>query len=111
MRVGVVFLFSLTGIPPTAGFMGKFMLFRAAFAAGYQITVVVAVVCSTISAWYYLGVAKRMYMQDSQDDAPATSCAITGETGLQAVLAVCLAGAVLWGIFPQSLLFWINVYF
>lgn len=109
--VMLVFLFSLTGIPPTAGFMGKFMLFRAAFAAGYQITVVVAVVCSTISAWYYLGVAKRMYMQDSQDDALATSCAITGETGLQAVLAVCLAGAVLWGIFPQSLLFWIDVYF
>lgn len=109
--VMLVFLFSLAGIPPTAGFMGKFMLFRAAFAAGYQVTVLVAVVCSVISAWYYLGVAKRMYMQNSQENCIETSCIIKGERGLQTVLAVCLTGVVLWGFFPQTLLLLINVYF
>lgn len=58
-------------IPPTADFMGKFMLFKEAFSAGYTIKVLVAVLGSTISARYYLGVARRMYMQDAPANHPA----------------------------------------
>ena len=107
----LVFLFSLTGIPPTAGFMGKFMLFKEAFAAGYTMTVLVAVVSSTISAWYYLGVARRMYMQDAPANHPAPVQAASGGAGVRAVLLFCLAGVVLWGVFPQWLLTWVHVFF
>ena len=109
--VMLVFLFSLTGIPPTAGFMGKFMLFKEAFSAGYTLTVLVAVVSSTISAWYYLGVARRMYMQDAPANHPAPIQAASGGAGVRAVLLFCLAGVVLWGVFPQWLLTWVHVFF
>ena len=107
----LVFLFSLTGIPPTAGFMGKFMLFKEAFSAGYTVTVLVAVISSTISAWYYLGVARRMYMQEAPANHPAPIQAASGGAGVRAVLLCCLTGVVLWGVFPQTLLSWVHVFF
>jgi NADH-quinone oxidoreductase subunit N len=59
-----VYLVSLTGIPLTAGFVGKFYLFNAAVAAGWVTLAVVGVVMSVVSAYYYLGVVVVMYMRD-----------------------------------------------
>ncbi len=61
----LVFMFSLTGIPPTAGFIGKFNIFMAAINAGYTWLVVIAVIFSSISAYYYLRVVMNMYMKES----------------------------------------------
>jgi NADH-quinone oxidoreductase subunit N len=60
----VVFMLSLAGFPPTAGFAGKFYLFSAAVDAGYVGLAVVGVLNSLVSVYYYLGVLVPMYMAD-----------------------------------------------
>ncbi|MGO9611958.1 MAG: NADH-quinone oxidoreductase subunit N [Dissulfurispiraceae bacterium] len=64
----LIFMFSLTGIPPTAGFVGKFYLFLAVINAGYAWLAIVAVIFSAISAFFYLRVVMLMYMKDPQRD-------------------------------------------
>jgi len=59
----LVFMFSLAGIPPTAGFIGKFYIFMAAINAGYTWLVVIAVIFSAISAYFYLRIIMNMYMK------------------------------------------------
>jgi NADH-quinone oxidoreductase subunit N len=61
-------MFSLAGIPPVAGFFGKFFLFTAAGAKGYYILVLIAVLNATISLYYYLRVVKAMLID--QSDTP-----------------------------------------
>ena len=97
----LVFLFSLTGIPPTAGFIGKFYLLKAAFAAGYTLTVVGAVLFSAISAYFYLRVVRYMYMTDPQQNA-----SVQYSIGMIVALGLCLIGVVGLGLFPGSLLDW-----
>ena len=66
-------LFSLGGIPPLAGFMGKFLLFAAAAQKGYYGMVVFAALNSTISLYYYLLLVKEAYItQPSFDNKPLT---------------------------------------
>ncbi|MDI6729357.1 MAG: NADH-quinone oxidoreductase subunit N, partial [Thermodesulfovibrionales bacterium] len=65
----LIFMFSLTGIPPTAGFIGKFNLFMAAIKAGYAWLVVIAVIFSAISAYYYLRVVMNMYMKEMKQES------------------------------------------
>src|SRR6185295_20192826 len=57
-----IFMLSLAGVPPTAGFAGKLALFGAAVNAGYVGLVVIAVMNSVVSVYYYLGVLVQMYM-------------------------------------------------
>ncbi len=65
----LVFMFSLTGIPPTAGFIGKFNIFMALINAGYAWLAVIAVIFSSISAYYYLRIVMNMYMKDMEEEA------------------------------------------
>jgi NADH-quinone oxidoreductase subunit N len=60
----LLFLLSLGGIPPTAGFMGKLYVFAAAVNAGYVWLVVVAVLMSAVSLYYYLRIAMQMYLRE-----------------------------------------------
>lgn len=62
----LVFMFSLTGIPPTAGFVGKFYLFMSVINAGYTGLAIIAVIMSAISAYFYLRVVMLMYMREPQ---------------------------------------------
>jgi len=61
-----VFMLSLAGMPPTAGFAGKLALFRAAVDAGYVGLVVIGVLNSVVSVYYYFGVFVKMYMTDGE---------------------------------------------
>ena len=97
----LVFLFSLIGIPPTGGFMGKFYLLQTAFTAGYTLTVLAAVVFSAISAYFYLRVVRLMYMAEGQNNR-----AVNYSPGMLAALTLCLLGVLGTGIFPGSLLAW-----
>ena len=63
----LVFMFSLTGIPPTAGFMGKFYIFMSAINAGYTWLVIIAVMFSAISAYFYLRIVMYMYMKEPKE--------------------------------------------
>lgn len=64
------FLLSLIGVPPTAGFFGKFYIIRATLDANYTGLALIAVVNSAVSAYYYLGVMVKMYMRDPAPGAP-----------------------------------------
>ncbi len=64
-------MFSLAGIPPVAGFFGKFFLFTSAAQSGYYILVLVAVLNATVSLYYYLNVVKAMFI-DPNDNPIAT---------------------------------------
>jgi NADH-quinone oxidoreductase subunit N len=66
-----IFMLSLAGIPPTAGFTGKLALFAAAVNAGYVGLVLIAVLNSVVSVYYYLGVLVQMYMADGTREVVA----------------------------------------
>jgi NADH-quinone oxidoreductase subunit N len=63
-----VFMLSLTGIPPTLGFVGKFYLFRAAIAGQVYLLAVIGVLTSLVSAYYYLRVVVTMYMREGEPE-------------------------------------------
>jgi NADH-quinone oxidoreductase subunit N len=99
-----LFLFSLAGIPPTGGFMGKFYIFSAAIKEGYIGLAIIGVINSVVSVYYYLRVTVAMYM-----DAPA---AVTdGETQALVfspalILAIFISayGVLSLGLFPSGYL-------
>lgn len=62
-----IFMFALAGIPPTAGFMGKLYLFTAAVKSGYVSLVVIAVVASGVSVYYYLRIMVALFNQDGNN--------------------------------------------
>ena len=71
----LIFMLSLGGIPPLAGFIGKFFLFSAAVSAGANLgllwLVILAIAMSAVSFYYYLRVLKAAYVLDAAEDAPA----------------------------------------
>lgn len=94
-----VFLFSLAGIPPTAGFFGKFYLFKAALDANFVYLVVIAVLNSALSVYYYLRVLVIMFMQ-KEDELPAVKWSLP----VSLAFVICAVGIIYFGIFPKSLL-------
>ncbi len=94
----VIFLLSLGGIPPTAGFIGKYLLFAAAVQSGFGWLAVIAVLMSAVSMFYYLRIVVAMYLRDSDAEAPA------GNTGLRLVAGFCLAATLILGMMPSPLI-------
>jgi len=95
-----LFLISLTGVPVSAGFVGKFYLFRAAVNAGYVSLALVGVVMSVVSAYYYLRVVVFMYMREA-GDAP-TWGPVTWWSALG--LAAAAAAVLGLGVYPGPVL-------
>jgi NADH-quinone oxidoreductase subunit N len=91
----LVFMFSLTGIPPTAGFIGKFYLFMAAVKAGYAWVVVIAVIMSAISAYFYLRIVMYMYMRE-----PKTELRLATSPALSLALLLTTVAVVGIGVLP-----------
>jgi NADH-quinone oxidoreductase subunit N len=80
-----VFMFSMAGIPPLAGFFGKYFVIGAAIQGGYVTLAVVGVLASAVSAYYYLRVIKVMYFDaglGALDARPASISVILAGTGL-----------------------------
>jgi NADH-quinone oxidoreductase subunit N len=96
-----LFLFSLAGIPGTAGFMAKLAVFRAGLEAGQVFLVVVAVISSVIAAFFYLRVTVAMIMDDEPADlASQPPAAMT--LGAQTGLALTGAAVVVLGVLPGT---------
>ena len=91
-------LFSLAGIPPLAGFTGKFFLFSIASEAGYHWLVAAAAINSTISLYYYLRIVRQMYIEPVPDGEHRL--ALSPAVGSTLMLTV--AGTVLLGIVPAA---------
>lgn len=87
-------LFSLAGIPPFAGFFSKFFVFMAAFQAGHQLLVFIALVNTIISLYYYLLIVKAMYINKSDAPIPA----FRSDNYTRFALALCTLGVVGLGI-------------
>ncbi|RLD24518.1 MAG: NADH-quinone oxidoreductase subunit N [Bacteroidetes bacterium] len=88
-------LFSLAGIPPVAGFFGKFFLFTAAASEGYYFLVFLAVVNVTISLYYYLLVVRAMFLRKSENPIPFFKSKIYMRLGL----LITVIGILVLGIY------------
>jgi NADH-quinone oxidoreductase subunit N len=95
-----LFLLSLAGISGTVGFMAKFTLFLAAVHAGFVPLVIIAVLATVVSVYYYLRIPVLMYMRDPGDEKPR----MTISTGEGFVLGVCALAVVFLGLFPNHAL-------
>jgi len=97
-----VFLLSLAGLPPTAGFLAKVFVFQAAVSAGLEWLVILAVTASVIAAFFYLRVLVLTYMQEPEpeeaDDRPAAALAPGLAIGLAAAVTLIL------GVLPSLVL-------
>ena len=96
----LVFMVSLTGIPPTAGFIGKFYVFMAAVQAGLSWLAAVGLIFSAISAYYYMRVVMLMYMREPEASA-AESSHLVPSPALSIVLACAVAGVIIFGLYPS----------
>lgn len=94
-----LFMFSLTGIPPTAGFSGKYYLFWAAVEADLIWLAVIGVLTSVVSAFFYMRVVVAMYFSDSSADFPSHLYPT-----LATALIVTAAGTLVLGLWPDPLL-------
>ncbi|MGZ8365070.1 MAG: NADH-quinone oxidoreductase subunit N [Nitrospira sp.] len=98
----LIFMVSLAGIPPTAGFIGKLYVFMSAVEAGLPWLAVVALIFAVISAYYYLRLVMVMYMREPVDQS-STSPRMVMSPALSIVLACAVAGVVIFGIYPNPL--------
>jgi len=92
-------LLSLTGLPPTAGFMAKLYIFNAAVQADLVWLVIVAVLNTAVSAFYYLGVARQMFTGDAEGRAEVSAPIVT-----QGVLVTAALGVLAFGVYPIPLI-------
>ena len=95
-----IFLLSLGGLPPLAGFVAKFYIFSAALKEGYLILVIIAVLNSAISLYYYLKVIVFMYMKE-----PVKPFNITLSPMTLLVIAISVFGTIQLGIYPDPIIF------
>jgi len=92
-------LLSLTGLPPTAGFIAKLYIFNAGVRADLVWLVIIAVLNTALSAFYYLGVARQMYLGEG-DDRPS----VATRPATEAVLLAAAAGVLVFGVYPIPLI-------
>lgn len=97
----LVFLLSLAGVPPLAGFIGKLYIFLAAIDQHLYTLIIVGLVNIIISMYYYLVVVKKMYINEPTDPAP-----ITVSAPMKAVVFAGLAGTLILGIYPKPFIEW-----
>jgi NADH-quinone oxidoreductase subunit N len=94
-----IFMLSLAGVPPTAGFMGKFFLFSAAWESGLGALALAGVLTSAIAAFFYLRVVVRMFMHEPVRDLQPLLY-----RGLTVSIAVAVVGTLLFGLLPMPIL-------
>jgi proton-translocating NADH-quinone oxidoreductase chain N len=102
----VVFLLSLTGIPPLAGFFAKLYVFSAVIEKQAYFLVLAAAVNSAIAAYYYLRVIHQMYFVPSDETAP-----VKVGPAIQIALYLLLAGTLILGLMPQPFLDYFSTLF
>jgi len=100
----LLFLLSLAGIPPLAGFIGKFYLFAAVMKEGFLWLVVVGVLNSIVSLYYYLQVVRQMYIIPPRTEEP-----VPVSPALSGALLIATIGVLLFGIYPTPLVELIRV--
>jgi NADH-quinone oxidoreductase subunit N len=95
-----VCLLSLGGLPPTAGFIGKWYIFSAAVSAGYYTLAIIGVLTSVISVFFYLRVVVMMYMSDRDAAVARPPISVVG----MAALSLAIVAIFYLGILPAQVL-------
>lgn len=93
-----VFMISLAGVPPTAGFIGKFYVFTAAWESGYGALVLIGIITSAIAAFFYLRIVVRMFMHE-----PVREIQPLLYRGLSIGIGVAVVGVMLFGLIPAPI--------
>lgn len=94
-----LFMLSLAGFPPTAGFFGKLYLFWAAINSGYVLLAVLAVAASMIAVYFYLRIIVMMYFRDEEEEI-----AIDMNRGMTTIVTVSTVVIVIVGLYPSGLM-------
>jgi NADH-quinone oxidoreductase subunit N len=92
----LIFLLSLAGIPPTAGFIAKYYLFAAAIETGHNVIAVIAVLNAAISIYFYLRIVVSMFMRDATEKT-----GLAYSPGITVALAVAIFFTMLIGLYPD----------
>ena len=98
----LIFLLSLAGVPPLAGFIGKLYIFVAAIKEGLYMLITVGLINIVISLYYYLVIVKKMYINEPLDPSP-----IKTSTPMRVAVYIGLAGTLVIGIYPQPFMDWV----
>ena len=98
-----IFLLSLAGVPPLAGFWGKFLVFSAAIQSKFILLAIVGVLNSVVAAYYYMRVIKYMYLEE-----PKLEYIKQKSAPLQIALATVMAGVFIAGLYISPFLNWIR---
>ena len=98
-----IYLLSLLGMPVTAGFFGKFYIFKAAVNSHLISLAVLMAINSVIGTYYYLRVIVVMYMREPSAEA-ATAGPVAFPLGVNAVLLVTFVGTILFGLYPNPVI-------
>lgn len=93
-----IFMLSMAGIPPFAGFWGKFFIFESAISAGFYSLAIVGIVTSVVATYYYLRIIKVMYFEDGEVSFDRDICA-----SLRLVLFVVAIFNVFFFVYPSAL--------
>ncbi len=101
-----IFLLSLTGIPLTGGFIGKFYVFGAAVQHQYFWLATIAMLNAGVAAFYYLNVVRAMFF--GSDESESATRAMPVSLSVQIALVVCVAATLWIGIYPPNVIGWAN---
>lgn len=96
----MVFVFALSGIPPTAGYMSKFILFSSTIESGLVWLAVIAILNSALSLYYYARIVKYMYF------LPASGSKVSEPLPYAIAIILALAGVLIIGIWPEPFVYW-----
>ena len=99
----LIFLLSLAGIPPTAGFLGKYFIFLSLLETGHTVLAVVAVLYVAVALYYYFRIVVVMFMREPIDQEPPSM-----STGIRLALAVTAAMTLLIGVYPNPFIEFAN---
>ncbi|MBZ5618691.1 MAG: NADH-quinone oxidoreductase subunit N, partial [Acidobacteriia bacterium] len=95
----LIFLLSLAGIPPTAGFLGKYYIFLSLIQTGHYTLAVVATLYVAVAIYYYFKIVRSMFIREETERAPVAS-----SFGLRLALGVTGALTLLVGLYPEPFL-------
>jgi NADH-quinone oxidoreductase subunit N len=99
----LIFFLSLIGIPPTGGFMGKFLVFGAAINQGFYALAAFGVFNSVISVYYYFGIIRLAFFTEGPDESP-----LQPDVMLKSIVGVSMVMTVLIALAGQPFILWAN---
>jgi NADH-quinone oxidoreductase subunit N len=97
----LIFLLSLAGIPPTAGFLGKYFIFLALIETGHYVLAVIATLYVAVAIYYYFRIVRSMFTRDTVTEAATT---ISSSVGMRLALGITGMMTLIIGIYPEPFL-------